>query len=167
MPATSKPAPGSPAAVLDVLVHLVAEGRYRQARLHLLWVRSAEMLQQIADLVNRASAAPELPRDMTTAAVIEHGLPQRLPRWLRAPLTSEIERICLGRPVERIEPIQLVARVTGAVCIDLHADTLDAANRLELAEAEEVEAPARHRMLELDQPDVIRLQEERAGRSAG
>lgn len=162
MNATTKPAPGSAAAVLDVAVHSVAEGRYRYARLHLIWRQATVPLDDLAELVNEASAVPELPPGLTPATIIETGRPKLLPEWLAIALDDEIARICAGRPVAKATPTQLVARITAAVCIDVCADTHEASTRVGAdAEAEAVDAAGRHRhrMIDFEAPagEVIDL----------
>lgn len=153
MNATTKPAPGSAAAVLDVAVHSVAEGRYRYARLHLLWRQATVSLDNLAELVNEASAVPELPPGLTTATIIETGRPKLLPAWLTVALDEEIARICAGHPVANATPTQLVARITAAVCIDVCADTHEASARVGAdAEADSVDEAGhhRHRMIDFE-----------------
>lgn len=165
MSATTKPTPGSAAAILEVAVHSVAEGRYRYARLHLLWAGTSGLLPDIVELVNEASAVADLPAGLTSGTVIARGKPRLLPGWLDAALDGEIARICAGSPVAEPTPDRLVARITGAVCIDVCADTHDAATRAGVDAGaehapEDVAAAAhhRHRMLDLDSSEVIHLE---------
>ncbi|MDZ7677737.1 MAG: hypothetical protein U5K29_04235 [Acidimicrobiales bacterium] len=165
MSATTKPTPGSAAAILEVAVHSVAEGRYRHARLTLLRAAASALLPDIVELVNDASTAADLPAGLTPATVIERGKPPMLPGWLDAALDVEIARICAGSPVAEPTPDQLVARITGAVCIDVCADIHEAAARADVDAAgehgpEDVAAAIhhRHRMLDLDSSEVIHLE---------
>ena len=151
MSATTKPAPGSAAAVLDVAVHSVAEGRYRYAKLHLMWRATTVPLDDLAELVNQASAAPELPLGLTAATVSAKGKPKLIPRWLDEALDEEIQRICGGRPVAKATPTALVARITAAVCIDVCADTHEASSRTAAdTDAAESGGHHRHRMIDLE-----------------
>lgn len=104
MSATTKPTPGSAAAILEVAVHSVAEGRYRHARLTLLRAAASALLPDIVELVNDASTAADLPAGLTPATVIERGKPPMLPGWLDAALDVEIARICAGSPVAEPTP---------------------------------------------------------------
>lgn len=156
MNATTKPTPGSAAAVLESAVHSVAEGRYRFARLQLLWPNSIEILEEVALLLNDASAVPDLPSGLTAASVIERGKPRLLPDWLEATIDDEIARVCSGRPVGQVGPTHLVARIAAAVCIDVCADMIEAAGRrvepgsTSPAAAAPVPAHHRHRMIDLE-----------------
>jgi hypothetical protein len=157
MTATSRPAPGSPAAILDTVVRSVAEGRYRYARLQLLWNRERVPPEEMATLVTQASAVPQLPMGLTANEVIQRARPQFLPAWLAPHLDAEIHRICAGHPVAGATPLQLVARIVAAVCIDVCIDTLDAAQRAARPDAEPAEAAPRNRLIHLGGPELITL----------
>lgn len=158
MSTSSKPHPGTAAAVLDSVIRSVAEGRYRYARLQLVWARQAGTFDGVVDLVARASAAPGLPPGMDPEAVVEGGRPRYLPSWLEDPLTEEIRRICSGSPLARSDEVEVVARVAGAVCIDVAVDLAGAADRVR-ADSTGHETPARARMIDADH--VIDLEAER------
>lgn len=165
MPTTTPPAPGSARAVVDVVVKVVSEGRYRYGRLHLLQHAQREPLDEVAGLVNEATAVPQLPPGFTPAAVVESGKPHDLPGWLHAAVDEEIARICSGVDVASADPTRLVARMVAAICIDVSVDNLVAAARSESAEADpdaagDVPVASRSRMIHLDSPQVISLAEE-------
>ena len=162
MTATSKPAPGSPAAILDTVVRSVAEGRYRYAQLHLLWNRDRVPAEQMAELITEASRVPAMPMGLTASQVIERARPNHLPDWLAPQLDTEIVRICAGQPVSGNTPTHLVARVVAAVCIDVCVDTLDAAHRALQPDAAPAEAPPRNRLIHLGAPELIDLDDELA-----
>jgi hypothetical protein len=157
MPAMSKPAPGSPAAVLDTVVRSVAEGRYRYAQLLLLWHRDRVPPEDMAELVTGATEVPALPPGLTASEVIERAKPAMLPEWLAHHIDTEIARIFAGQPVSGSAPLQLVARVVAAVCIDVSVDTIDAAQRAEEPDAAPTDAAARNRLIHLGVPDTIHL----------
>jgi hypothetical protein len=157
MTATSRPAPGSPAALLDTVVRSVVEGRYRYARLHLLWNRDRVPPEHMATLITQASAAPQLPVGLTANEVIQRARPQFLPAWLAPHLDAEILRICAGQPVAGTTPLQLVARVVAAVCIDVYVDTLVAADRAARPDGEPPDGAPRTRLIHLGAPDLITL----------
>ncbi len=146
MTATTKPAPATAAAVLEAVVRAVGEGRYRYARLHLVWARHSGTFESVVALVDQASAAPELPPGLDPAAIVERGRPRYVPSWLEEPLAEEIRRICVGAPLERSDENEVVARVAAAVCIDVAADLAGAANRLH-SEGTGQAVPARARMM--------------------
>jgi hypothetical protein len=158
MTATSKPTPGSAAGVLDVVVRSVTEGRYRYAQLHLMWSRGRVAVDELAGLVSQASTVPDLPPTLTAGHVIATTKPQLLPGWLSQAIDVEIGRICSGLPVASSSPGQLVARITAAVCIDVAADTFDAAARVERPDTLPAAAP-RSRLIHLGAPEVIALDE--------
>jgi hypothetical protein len=162
MTATSKPTPGSPAAILDTVVRSVAEGRYRYAQLHLLWNRDRVPADQMAEVITAASTVPAMPPGLTAAQVIERARPQHLPDWLGAQLDTEIVRICTGQPVSGTTPTHLVARVVAAVCIDVCVDTLDAAHRALRPDEAPAEAAPRNRLIHLGGPELIELDDELA-----
>lgn len=157
MSATTKPAPGSRAAVLDSVVRSVAEGRYRLAQLHLMWNRDRAPYEEMAELVTSATEVPALPPGLTADDVIGRTKPEYLPGWLDAHIDTEIRRILNGQPVSGPAPVQLVARVVAAVCIDVSVDALDAAQRAVEPEAAPTEATPRNRLIHLGVPETIDL----------
>ena len=161
MSTTSPPIPGSARAVVDVVVKVVSEGRYRYGRLHLLQHAQREDLDEVVVLVNEATAVPEMPLGFTPAAVIQSGKPHDLPGWLEADVDDEIIRICTGAPVGSSDPTRLVARMVAAICIDVNVDNLVAAARSAADHSDtEVPAAAHSRMVHLEAPQVIDLAEE-------
>ena len=175
MVAMSKSAPGTPAALLDVTIRSVTEGRYRYAMLHLVWLRDRISLDEVAELVNRASTIPEMPWGLTAADVIANSRPSNLPAWLNVPLDDEITRICSGLPVASSLPAQLVGRIAAAVCVDVFVDTADAAVRAahdgDPDEPNDAGEPTAHRsrMIHLTVPDLISIEDDElsdSGRSA-
>lgn len=156
MTATSKPAPGSRAVVLDAVVRAVTEGRYRYAQLLLLWHRDRVPPEEMAELVTSATAAEAFPPGITPAEVIARSKPHIVPDWLDHQIDNEIHRIFARQPVAGASPVQLVARVVAAVCIDVSVDTMDAATR----SPDDLEATTptpRNRLIHLGAPDTIDL----------
>lgn len=133
MTATSRPVPGSHAAVLDSVVRAVAEGRYRMARLHLLWNRDRAPLYEMAELVDSATEMPVMPAGLTVDAVLETTA-EVLPAWLGHQVDAEIRRIFARQPVAGYAPDQLMVRIAAAMCIDVSAETAEAAVRVDLAD---------------------------------
>jgi hypothetical protein len=155
MSATSRPTPGSAAALLDVAVRSVTEGRYRMAHLHLMWQQQRIDTLELADLVNHASTIAALPPGLSAAHVLEHGKPDLLPTWLEPVIDAEISRICAGLPAAANTPIQVVGRLAAAVCVDVCADIADASARAADPDAEST--VRRSRMIHLELPDRIEL----------
>jgi hypothetical protein len=164
MSATTKPTPGSRAAVLDSVVRSVAEGRYRYAQLQLLWHRDRVPPEEMAELVTSATQVPGVPAGLTAAEVIARTKPEFLPEWLEPHIDTEIRRIFGGQPVSGPAPVQLVARVVAAVCIDVSVDTLDAAPRAIEPEAAPSD-PTRSRLIHLGVPETIDLAREQLAES--
>lgn len=137
MTATSKPAPGSPAAVLDAVVKLVAEGRHRMAQLVLLWHRERAPFEEMAEAVTSATEMPVTPPGLTAQSVIDSIRAVLWPTWLEHQVTNEVARIFAGQPVSGSSPVQLVARIAAAMCIDVSVETIDAGQRAAYAESPE------------------------------
>lgn len=158
MTATSQPAPGSRAAVLDAVVRAVTEGRYRYAQLLLLWHRERVSPEEMAEAITAATAADSFPPGLTPAEVIARTKPALLPEWLGHHIDNEISRIFHGQPVAGTSPLQLVARVVAAVCIDVSVDAADAATRSPDDLAATGTEP-RNRLIHLGAPETIDLGE--------
>ena len=156
MSATSRPVPGSAAALLDVAIRSVTEGRYRMAHLHLLWQQQRIDDLELSELVNQASTIPALPPGLSSAGIIESGKPDLLPRWLEPVIDAEISRICAGLPVAANSPIQIVGRLAAAVCVDVCVEIADASARIADPNAERT--TRRSRMIHLEAPDLIELE---------
>lgn len=135
MTASSRPDPGSRAAVLDSVVRYVAEGRYRMAQLHLIWHRDRAPLEEMAELVNTATEVPTVPFGLTAEAVLAVKENRLLPVWLGHQVGNEVRRIFAGQPVAGASPVQLVARVAAAMRIDVAAESSEAATRAHLPES--------------------------------
>jgi hypothetical protein len=160
MSMTSNPPPGSPRAVVDAVIRLVSAGRYRYGLLHLLMHRERNPLTEVAAFINEATSVDELPPGLTAERVIQGGKPELLAAWLIAPVDVEIERICLGRPPENETPVQLIARMIAAICIDVCVDNLTAAARAASTEDAAVASFlsfGHSQMVHVGVPDMITL----------
>ncbi len=141
MNATSRPQPGSRAAVLDSVVRAVSEGRYRMAQLQLQWHSDRAPLHEMAELITSATAMPHMPGGLDAEAVIASSRSALLPNWLEHHIDNEVHRIFSGQPTAGASPLQLVARVVAAVCIDVAAEKLDAAARAETSASATEQTP--------------------------
>lgn len=157
MIATSKPLPGTAAALVDLAARYITEGRYRMAHLHLVWHRERIDPDELAELVNEATAVPAIPAGLRAADVIDHGKPDQLPRWLDAPIDVEIARIFSRQPVAATGSAQLVARLAAAICVDVSVEIALAAGRVHEPDASSDAAAPTGRSIHLDAPDLIEL----------
>lgn len=118
--AGEQPNLGSPRRVVDLVVALVTQGSYRQARMHLASVELRGGLPEVAEIIGQITAPPA-GVDPRTEAQARRNVPDLLPSWLSAPVDEEIGRICGRLAVREPSVTHLIARVLAAAIVDASA----------------------------------------------
>lgn len=122
--AGEQPNLGSVRRVVDLVVGLVTQGSYRQARLQLSALELRSGLVEAAEIVGQITAPPA-GVDPRTEAQARLLVPDTLPSWLVAPLHEEIGRICGRQALREPTVTHLIARILAASIVDDAAITSD------------------------------------------
>lgn len=115
--AGEQPRLGSIRRVIDLVVALVTQGNYRQARLQLSSLELRAGLVEAGEIVNQITAPPP-GVDPRTVAQARLNVPDSLPSWLTTPVFDEISRICTRQALREPTVTHMIARILAASIVD-------------------------------------------------